>query len=180
MEGGCNGGRKKLRPVFTEVQNVNQTRSSNEPKQRRRRRKILVDGAGALLEVDGAEASPEVACIGGLRRIRRSKGNRQRGSVPAKSATFSLPSHSPGIGVHSMETYDPNLKISQSNLADSDSLAIKLSPDWNGNPFPKAELIDNSQFESSLYTDSINRVAKLTRKLVISDSLEPLSDRVIY
>ncbi|KAL4579587.1 hypothetical protein LXL04_015740 [Taraxacum kok-saghyz] len=64
----------------------------------------------------------------------------QRGSVPASSATFSLPSHSTGIRVHSMETYDPNLKISQSNLADSDSLAIKLSPDWN--------------------------VAKLTRKLI--------------
>ncbi|KAL4586406.1 hypothetical protein LXL04_011042 [Taraxacum kok-saghyz] len=69
--------------------------------------------------------------------------------------------------------------VSQSNLADSDSLAIKLSPDSNGNPFPKAELIDNSQFESSVYTDSINRVAKLTRKPVISDSLEPLSDRVL-
>ncbi|KAL4572247.1 hypothetical protein LXL04_019017 [Taraxacum kok-saghyz] len=55
----------------------------------------------------------------------------QRGSVPASSATLSLPSHSPGIGVHSVETYDPNLKISQSNLADSDSLAIKLSPDSN-------------------------------------------------
>ena len=60
----------------------------------------------------------------------------QRGSIPASSATFSLPSHSPGIGVHSMETYDPNLKISQSNLADSDSgpffsfgNLIKLSPD---------------------------------------------------
>ncbi|KAL4579060.1 hypothetical protein LXL04_015195 [Taraxacum kok-saghyz] len=101
----------------------------------------------------------------------------QRGSVPASSATFSLPSHSPGIGVHSVETYDPNLKISQSDLADSDSLAIKLIPDSNGNPFPKVELIDNSQFESSVYTDNINRVAKLTRKPVISDSLEPLSDR---
>ncbi|KAL4566747.1 hypothetical protein LXL04_030870 [Taraxacum kok-saghyz] len=104
----------------------------------------------------------------------------QRGSVPASSATFSLPSHSPGIGVHSVETYDPNLKISQSNLADSDSLAIKLSPGSNGNPFPKAELIDNSQFESSVYTDSINRVAKLTRKPVISNSLEPLFDSVFF
>ncbi|KAL4561079.1 hypothetical protein LXL04_033241 [Taraxacum kok-saghyz] len=68
--------------------------------------------------------------------------------------------------------------ISQSNLADSDSLAIKLSPDSNGNPFPKAELIDNSQFESSVYTDTINRVAKLTRKPVISDSLEPLKPAI--
>ncbi|KAL4576981.1 hypothetical protein LXL04_013082 [Taraxacum kok-saghyz] len=75
---------------------------------------------------------------------------------------------------------------SQSNLTDSDSgpffsfgNLIKLSPDSNGNPFPKAELIDNSQFESSVYTDSINRVAKLTRKPVISDSLEQLSDNLL-
>ncbi|KAL4565850.1 hypothetical protein LXL04_029956 [Taraxacum kok-saghyz] len=92
-------------------------------------------------------------------------------------------------GARSMSSLDLDLmnvppdltnSVSQSNLADSDSLAIKLSPDSNGNPFPKAELIDNSQFESSVYTDSINRVAKLTRKPVISDSLEPLSDKVIY
>ncbi|KAL4567362.1 hypothetical protein LXL04_022945 [Taraxacum kok-saghyz] len=89
-------------------------------------------------------------------------------------------------GARSMSSLDLDLmnvppdltnSVSQSNLADSDSLAIKLSPDSNGNPFPKAELIDNSQFESSVYTDSINRVAKLTRKPVISDSLEPLSDK---
>ncbi|KAL4569641.1 hypothetical protein LXL04_025283 [Taraxacum kok-saghyz] len=76
-------------------------------------------------------------------------------------------------GARSMSSLDLDLmnvlpdltnSVSQSNLADSDSLAIKLSPDSNGNPFPKAELIDNSQFESSVYTDSINRVAKLTRK----------------
>ncbi|KAL4571244.1 hypothetical protein LXL04_017999 [Taraxacum kok-saghyz] len=43
-----------------------------------------------------------------------------RGSVPASSAAVSYPAQSPGIGNHSMESFNPDLKNSQSHMASSD------------------------------------------------------------
>ena len=70
-----------------------------------------------------------------------------------------------------MKSYDPDLMNSYSNLTDSDrgphfsfNGLVESEPITQGNSVPNAKLIDNSPFESTEYTDSINRVSNLVRK----------------
>ncbi|KAL4558879.1 hypothetical protein LXL04_037083 [Taraxacum kok-saghyz] len=48
-----------------------------------------------------------------------------------------------------------------------------------GNPIPKLELVDNSAFESTVYTDSINRLSNLTRKFENANSKSPVAVCII-
>ena len=55
---------------------------------------------------------------------------------------------------------------------------VKSGAQIIGIMLPSAELIDKSQFESTVYTDSINRIAKMIKKPEISVSSAVSSDNV--
>ncbi|KAL4568335.1 hypothetical protein LXL04_023945 [Taraxacum kok-saghyz] len=52
---------------------------------------------------------------------------------------------------------------------------VKSEAAIHGNDFPILELVDNSPFKSTLYTDSINRVSKLIRKFEFPISNSPVT-----
>ncbi|KAL4583041.1 hypothetical protein LXL04_007605 [Taraxacum kok-saghyz] len=56
---------------------------------------------------------------------------------------------------------------------------MKFADPIDGKALPCPKLIDNSKFESTLYTDSLNRVAKITRKpeITVSSSSKAVSEK---
>ncbi|KAL4592759.1 hypothetical protein LXL04_005763 [Taraxacum kok-saghyz] len=107
-----------------------------------------------------------------------------RGSDQANKASNSHPSYSFGTGDYSIGNSDPNMKKFNPDLPEihrkqrfSFSGLVKTEEANHGNSvLPSAKLIDNSPFESTLYTNSINQIAKLTRIPEISVSSAVSSD----